>query len=81
MHPELLELSDQVLHEAMHLVLPDGRTYAGGRAVPELLALLPGWRWVSWIPRLPGARWVTDRGYRWVAARRHRLGCTVEREK
>jgi len=35
------------LAAAMHLVLPDGRVYAGADAIPELLRLFPGsagWR-------------------------------------
>lgn len=65
----------------MHLILPDGRVFAGGRAVPEILRLLPGWRLLVWLWRVPGVAWATDRVYAWVAARRHRLGCAVEGEK
>jgi acetyl esterase len=79
-YPELLHLSDRALHEAMHLVLPDGRVFAGGDAVPEVLRLLPVGRWVVWIFGIPGVRWLTRRVYRWVAARRHRLGCQVPRQ-
>lgn len=61
----------------MHLVLPDGRVFAGGRAVPELLRLLPGGGWVAWVFLIPGVGWVTDRCYGWVAARRHQLGCAI----
>ena len=64
----------------MHLAMPDGRVLAGGRAVPEILRLLPRGRWVAWVFRLPGVAWVTDRVYAWVAARRHTLGCKVSHE-
>jgi lipase maturation factor 1 len=61
------------LAAAMHLVLPDGRVFAGADAAPELLRLLPGKRWLAWLWRLPGvpplARWV----YAWIAARRRCL--------
>ena len=35
------------LAAAMHLVLPDGRVFAGADAAPELLRLLPGKRWLA----------------------------------
>lgn len=80
-HPELAGLTDAALDHAMHLVLPDGRTLAGGAAVPEVVRRIRrGWL-VSWLFRLPGAGWATDRGYRWVAARRHRLGCSTDRNR
>jgi predicted DCC family thiol-disulfide oxidoreductase YuxK len=58
------------LAAAMHLVLPDGRVFAGADAAPEILARLPGKRWLAAPFRLPGARWCARRVYRWVAARR-----------
>ncbi|HUG28000.1 MAG TPA: DUF393 domain-containing protein [Gemmatimonadales bacterium] len=76
-YSELLRISDQDLNHAMHLAIPGGRVLAGGRAVPEIFRLLPGWRWLVWVFRLPGVAWVTDRVYAWVAARRHALGCRV----
>lgn len=61
------------LAAAMHLILPDGRVFAGADAVPELLRLLPGKRWLAWPFALPGARWLARRVYAWVAARRRCL--------
>lgn len=76
-YPELLRIADDDLDHAMHLALPDGRIFAGGRAVPALLRLLPGGRWLAWVFLVPGVGWVTDRCYAWVAARRHKLGCAI----
>lgn len=59
------------LAAAMHLVLPDGRVYAGADAVPELGKLLPGKRWWAWGFALPGVRPVARRVYRRIAERRH----------
>ena len=74
--PDLPQLSDEAVNAAMHLVLPDGRVLGGGRAIPELLRLLPG----GWIPGLlfyiPGVAWLAGLGYGWVARRRHRFGCS-----
>ena len=61
------------LAAAMHLVLPDGRVFAGADAAPELLRLLPGKRWLaSWF-LLPGVLPLARRVYARIAARRRCL--------
>ena len=62
------------LAAAMHLVLPDGRVFAGADAVPELGKLLPGKGWWAWGFAVPGVRPVARRLYRRIAERRR---CTV----
>jgi predicted DCC family thiol-disulfide oxidoreductase YuxK len=62
------------LAAAMHLVLPDGRVFAGADAVPELGKLLPGKGWWAWGFAVPGVRPVARRVYRRIAERRR---CTV----
>ena len=55
-----------------HLVAPDGRTYSGGEAVPQLARLLPAGAPIAALASaFPRA---TDRAYRWVARHRERLG-------
>jgi predicted DCC family thiol-disulfide oxidoreductase YuxK len=61
------------LAAAMHLVLPDGRVFAGADAAPELLRLLPGKRWIAPLFRVPGALPLARRAYAWIARRRHCL--------
>lgn len=61
------------LAAAMHLILPDGRVYAGADAVPELLRLLPRRRWIAPLFRIPGVLPLARRLYAWIAARRHCL--------
>jgi predicted DCC family thiol-disulfide oxidoreductase YuxK len=63
------------LAAAMHLILPppDGRVLAGADAMPELLRLLPGKRWLAWGFRVPGVLPVARRLYAWIARRRHCL--------
>jgi len=72
---DLPDLSDDVVNARMHLVLPDGRIFTGGAAIPELLRLLPGGR----VPRLlflvPGIPRVAEKAYDLVARHRHRFGC------
>ncbi|MEK6709683.1 MAG: hypothetical protein AABZ64_03810, partial [Nitrospinota bacterium] len=58
---------------AAHLILPDGRTLAAGRAVLGVLALL-GWRRAAALLSLYPFVWIVEAGY-WLAARnRGRLG-------
>ena len=58
-----------------HLVAADGRVHSGGAAFPPLLRLLPGGRPLAALAAaFPGA---TDRGYRWIARNRGRLGRVV----
>jgi predicted DCC family thiol-disulfide oxidoreductase YuxK len=61
------------LAAAMHLVLPDGRVFAGADAVPELLRRLGRWRWLAWLFAVPGVRPIARRLYRWIALRRRCL--------
>jgi predicted DCC family thiol-disulfide oxidoreductase YuxK len=61
------------LAAAMHLVLPDGRVFAGADAAPEIARLLPGRRWLAWPFAVPGVRPVARRVYAWIAARRRCL--------
>lgn len=61
------------LAAAMHLILPDGRVFAGADAVPELLRLFPGKRWMAPLFRVPGVLPLARRVYAWIASRRHCL--------
>ena len=61
------------LAAAMHLILPDGRVYPGADAVPELLRLFPGKRWLAPLFRIPGVLPIARRIYAWIARRRHCL--------
>jgi predicted DCC family thiol-disulfide oxidoreductase YuxK len=61
------------LAAAMHLVIPGGGVFAGADAVPELLQLLPGKRWLAPLFRVPGALPLARRVYRRIAERRRCL--------
>src|SRR5437867_12678884 len=60
------------LAAAMHLVLPDGRVFAGADAAPEILRLLRR-RWLAAIFLVPGVRPVARRVYAWIARQRRCL--------
>ena len=70
------------LAAAMHLILPDGRGFAGADAAPELARLLPGKAWLAPFYAVPGVRPVARKLYAWIAARRNcavRSSVTPER--
>jgi predicted DCC family thiol-disulfide oxidoreductase YuxK len=53
----------------------DGKTWQGAGALEELLNVLPkGWL-ISWLFRIPFARPLAERFYRWFARNRYKLGC------
>lgn len=53
----------------------DGKTWQAAAALEELLNILPkGWL-ISWLFRIPFARPLVDRLYRWFARNRYKLGC------
>lgn len=53
----------------------DGRTWQAAAAIEELLRVLPKGRWISWMFRIPFARPLAERFYRWFARNRYRMGC------
>lgn len=68
-----LGVSLPALAAAMHLILPDGRVYAGADAAPEILRLLPGKGWLAAPFALPGALPIARRVYAWIARQRRCL--------
>lgn len=61
------------LAAAMHLVLPNGRVYPGADAIPELLRLFPGKRWLAPLFSIPGVLPLARRIYARIAIQRHCL--------
>ena len=61
--------------EALQLVAADGTTWQGAAAIEKLLDVLPKGRLISWIFKIPFARPIADRFYRWFARNRYKLGC------
>lgn len=64
-------VSDAELERAIHLVLPDGRTYRAAEAVARALATTPFGRLRFWAyRRVPGVAQVSEAVYDFVARRR-----------
>lgn len=76
LHARFPWISARAFAESMQVVrASDGKTWQGAAAVEQLLDLLPRGRWISWIFRIPLARWLAERAYRWFARNRYQLGC------
>ena len=67
------EIPRHRFEQAVVLIEPAGRAWAGAGAVLRALAWAPGWRWPWWAyQRLPGIARLTEAAYRFVASHR---GC------
>jgi predicted DCC family thiol-disulfide oxidoreductase YuxK len=72
---ELADLAPQARMESWHLVSPAGERWSAGAALAPMLRLLPhGALAAALAERFPAP---VERGYRWVAAHRSRLGRLV----
>ena len=47
-----------------HVRGADGQLLSGAQAFLALWAVLPGWRWLERVGRVPGAAWLMERVYR-----------------
>lgn len=61
--------------DALQMIAADGTTWQGAAAIEQLLHVLPKGKLIAWIFRIPFARAIADRFYRWFARNRYRLGC------
>jgi len=61
--------------EAIQLIGPSRETWQGAAAIEEMLRVLPRGRWIAWMYRIPFARQLADKFYRWFARNRYRFGC------
>jgi predicted DCC family thiol-disulfide oxidoreductase YuxK len=61
--------------EALQLVAEDGTTWQGSAAIEQLLNVLPRGRWIAWVFKIPFARTLADRFYKWFARNRYKMGC------
>lgn len=61
--------------ESLQLIGPGGKTWQGAAAIEQLLNILPRGGLISWVFKIPFARTIADRFYRWFARNRYKLGC------
>lgn len=61
--------------EALQLIADDGTTWQGSAAIEQLLNVLPRGRWIAWMFKIPFARALADRFYKWFARNRYKMGC------
>lgn len=59
--------------KAVQVIAPDGRHWSGADAVEHALARTTRGQWIAWLFRLPFARPIARRGYRWIARNRSKL--------
>ncbi len=72
---ERLGISHEAAMGALHAVTVDGAGYVGADGVIRALAVLPRYRWVGGILRVPGAMPVARMGYNVFARLRPRDEC------
>ena len=46
-----------------HVCEPDGKLLSGAEAFLALWERMPGWRWLAFLGRAPGAAWAMERAY------------------
>ena len=65
-----LDLPEEELLREMRVLTPDGRVLGGAAALVHVWGKI-WWAWPLWLLALmPGAKWLLERVYRWVADRR-----------
>ncbi|MEO8620929.1 MAG: DCC1-like thiol-disulfide oxidoreductase family protein [bacterium] len=68
-------IPDSAYAAALQLIAANGTTWQGAAAIEQVIHVLPRGRWIGWMYRVPLARPLADRFYRWFARNRYRLGC------
>ncbi len=75
--PEALLSYPQLNHDAlmkkMHVVMPDGRAFAGAEAFAQIVVQVPAIGWLGWLYYVPGLRQAADGVYALVAKYRYRV--------
>jgi predicted DCC family thiol-disulfide oxidoreductase YuxK len=75
--PGALEDYPRVTHDAamkkMHVVLRDGRVFAGAEAFARIFLSLRFVGWIAWLYYVPGVRQLADLAYATIAKHRYRL--------
>lgn len=67
------QISELEFRESVQVIAPDGRYWSGADAVEKALEQTPKGRRIAWVFKLPFARPIARRVYRWFARNRSRL--------
>ncbi|MCP4639519.1 MAG: DUF393 domain-containing protein [bacterium] len=70
-------ISEEACMDAMQYVSVEGRVYSAEQALPHILALIPGWRWLVRLFGFPGIAFLAPSVYRWIARHRSALSIIV----
>ena len=73
-------ISERQCIEAMQLVYPDGQTFSGDAALPELFLGLKRWRWMARVLRVPPVSLLSPVVYRWIAKNRLAISTLIARK-
>jgi len=57
-------ITQEQLLARFHVQQPNGELLSGAEAFLALWAVLPGWRWLAFLCRFPGAVWLMEKVYR-----------------
>lgn len=68
------QIDETEFRKAVQTIAPDGRYWSGADAVEKALAETPKGRRIAWLFKLPLARPIARRFYRWFARHRSKLG-------
>lgn len=68
-------IPDHAFDESIQVIGPGKATWQGAAAIEQILRILPKGLLVRWVFKLPRARPLAERFYRWFARNRYRLGC------
>lgn len=63
-HPTLAPQERARLLERFHVQRADGSRLSGAAAFVAMWERLPGWRWLAYVARVPGALWALECAYR-----------------
>jgi predicted DCC family thiol-disulfide oxidoreductase YuxK len=72
------QIKDIDLDEGILFVEPGGKVHVAADAMYEIGKRLPGWRFITWLYRIPGIKQATKVAYSTVAANRKHLGCNSD---
>ena len=65
------DIKEEICLQAMHVILPDGRILSGDEGFRDVLRYTRRWKWLAYLFRVPGIRFLSPRIYAWVSRNRH----------